>query len=32
MDVEVDSNITDLLDIYCKKFYTAVLDELLFKV
>ena len=27
MDVEVDSNITDLLDIYCKKFYTAVLDD-----
>ena len=27
MDVEVNSNITDLLEIYCKKFYTAVLDD-----
>ena len=27
MDVEVDSKITDLLEIYCKKFYSAVLDD-----
>ena len=27
MNVEVDSKITDLLEIYCKKFYSAVLDD-----